>query len=152
MRVRHEVFRKVTVSLPAELVDFADRQAIQHRSNRSKIISLALAEVKSRDEERLAAEGYRFYAQEAELFAASSTRTIPPQPYPFLVVIQPEESGLPEPSAVNCAQIATIQQSGDASRLRPPRGSTVVQPIGRLRADKLVEVENALRYNLGLGR
>lgn len=78
------------------------------------------------------------------------TRTIPPKPYPFVVVVEPEESGLPERSAANCAQIATIQQSGPSSRLRPCRGEKDVRPIGRLIAEKMAEVDRALKYNLGL--
>lgn len=78
------------------------------------------------------------------------TRTIPPQPYPFIVVIEPGESGLPTRSAVNCAQIATIQQSGTTSRLRPPRGTSTVRPIGQLSAEKMREVDAALSFNLGL--
>lgn len=78
------------------------------------------------------------------------TRSLPPQPYPFVVVIEPQESGLPERSAVNCAQIATIQQSGPGSRLRAPSGETAVRPIGQLGPVKLAEVDNALKYNLGL--
>ena len=60
------------------------------------------------------------------------THTVPPQPYPFVVVIEPEESHLPEQSAVNCSQLATIQQSGPQTRLRPPGGETTVRPIGQL--------------------
>ena len=78
------------------------------------------------------------------------TRTIPPKPFPFLVVVEPEDSGLPERSTVNCAQMATIQQSGEASRLRPPRSQTAVRPIGRLTAAKMAEVEVAIKFNLGL--
>jgi mRNA interferase MazF len=78
------------------------------------------------------------------------TRTVPPQPYPFIVVIEPEESGLPVRSAVNCAQIATIQQAGPTSRLRPPRGESAVRPIGQLAAARLAEVDAALKFNLGL--
>ncbi len=78
------------------------------------------------------------------------TRTIPPQPYPFIVVTEPEESGLPVRSAVNCSQVATIQQSGPASRLRPPRGEAEVKPIGRLTGAKMAEVEAALKFNLGM--
>lgn len=78
------------------------------------------------------------------------TRTVPPKPYPFIVVIESEESGLPERSAVNCAQMATIQQSGSSSRLRPPRGEMEVRPIGHLNTKKMVEVDLALKYNLGL--
>jgi metal-responsive CopG/Arc/MetJ family transcriptional regulator len=68
--------RKITISLPVELVDFADRLAEQLRLSRSQIISRALAQAKAAEEERLAAEGYRFYAQEAEEFAAASSRAI----------------------------------------------------------------------------
>jgi mRNA interferase MazF len=78
------------------------------------------------------------------------TRTIPPQAYPFVVVIEPSESGLPTRSAVNCAQIATIHQTGAASRLRPARGTSSVRPIGQLSAEKMREVDAALSFNLGL--
>jgi mRNA interferase MazF len=81
---------------------------------------------------------------------AAITRTVPPQPYPFIVVIEPEESGLAVRSAINCAQIATIQQAGSASRLRPPRGESVVTPIGQLASSKMTEVDAALKFNLGL--
>jgi mRNA interferase MazF len=78
------------------------------------------------------------------------TQTIPPRPYPFVVVIEPEESGLPVRSAVNCSQIATIQQSGSTSRLRPPRGELEVRAIGQLSGEKLSEVDEALSFNLAL--
>ncbi len=78
------------------------------------------------------------------------TRTIPPKPYPFVVIVEPADSGLAERGAVNCAQIATIQQQGPVSRLRPPLGEKVVRPIGQLTAAKMTEVERALKYNLGL--
>jgi mRNA interferase MazF len=78
------------------------------------------------------------------------TRAIPPKPYPFFVVVEPGESGLPQRSAVNCAQIATIQQSGPASRLRPARGESEVRPIGELSAEKIVEVDAALKFSLAL--
>jgi mRNA interferase MazF len=78
------------------------------------------------------------------------TRSVPPQPYPFVVIIEPHESGLPYRSAVNCAQIATIQQSGPGSRLRPPPGETIIRPLGQLDLGKLAEVDRALKYNLGL--
>lgn len=64
--------RKVTVSLPAELVQFADRLAAIKQLSRSQVMSQALAEVMAREEEQLAAEGYLFYAQEAIEFAAVS--------------------------------------------------------------------------------
>jgi mRNA interferase MazF len=78
------------------------------------------------------------------------TRTVPPQPYPFVVIIEPHESGLPERSAVNCAQLATIQQVGSDTRLRPPRGETIIRPIGQLSAAKMADVDQALQYNLAL--
>ena len=78
------------------------------------------------------------------------TRTLPPQRYPFVVIVEPEESGLPERSAVNCAQMATIQQAGPRSRLRPARSDTEVRPIGRLSPEKMAEVDAALKFNLAL--
>ena len=78
------------------------------------------------------------------------TRTVPPEPYPFVVVVEPEESGLPARSAVNCSQMATIQQSGPDSRLRPPRGEGDVRPIGTFSAQTMLQVDEALRFNLAL--
>ena len=82
---------------------------------------------------------------------AAITSRVSFQPYPFVVRIQPEESGLPVPSAVNCAQLATIQQSGAESRLRPPRGESEVRAIGQLSPERMAEVDRALRFNLALG-
>ena len=81
---------------------------------------------------------------------AAITRTMPPRPYPFVVVIEPSESGLLERSAVNCAQLATIQQTGPDSRLRPFRGEAVVRPLGQLSPAKMAEVDEALKHNLAL--
>lgn len=81
---------------------------------------------------------------------AAITKTLPPKPYPFVVVIEAKESGLPVRSAVNCSQLATIQQTGDNSRLRPSPGDVEVHPIGRLDPSTMEEIDNALRYNLGL--
>jgi len=78
------------------------------------------------------------------------TRTIPLQPYPFIVIVEPEESGLPVRSTINCSQMATIQQIGSASRLRAPRGETTVRPVGRLSGAKMAEVDAALKFNLGM--
>ncbi len=78
------------------------------------------------------------------------TRTLPPRPYPFVVVVEPEESGLPARSAINCSQIATIQKDEPGSRLRPWPGEHEVRPIGQLSAQRMAEVDRALRYNLGL--
>jgi metal-responsive CopG/Arc/MetJ family transcriptional regulator len=72
MQTRTSSVRKVTISLPPGLLEFTDRQAVQLKISRSEIISRALAQVKATEEERLAAEGYRFYSQEASEFAATS--------------------------------------------------------------------------------
>jgi mRNA interferase MazF len=81
---------------------------------------------------------------------AAMTRTLPRRPYPFVVVVPSDRSGLRDASAVNCAQLATIQQDGPASRLRPPHGEGQVRPIGRLDAQTMAEVDAALRYSLAL--
>ncbi len=66
--------RKITISLPQELVEFADTVAATMKMSRSKVIAEALAAQKEREEAKLAAEGYRFYAQEANEFADASLR------------------------------------------------------------------------------
>ncbi len=86
----------------------------------------------------------------ATTVVAAISRTVPPRPYPFVVTITPSQSGLPETSAVNCAQLATVQQSGPASRFRPPRGEAQLRPVGRLDEETMRQVDAALRYNLGL--
>jgi mRNA interferase MazF len=78
------------------------------------------------------------------------SKTIPPRPYPFVVVVEPEEGGLPDRSAVNCAQMATIQKDEPGSRLRAPVGEVDVRPLGRLPPSRMLEVDAALRYNLGI--
>jgi mRNA interferase MazF len=81
---------------------------------------------------------------------AAITRTMPPRPYPFIVTVEPGESGLPEQSTINCSQLATIQQSGSSSRLRPPRGESEVRPVGQLDEEKMALVDQALNFNLAL--
>ena len=81
---------------------------------------------------------------------AAITRTIPPKPYPFVVIIEAEESGLPDRSVVNCSQVATIQTSGSASRLRPPPGAKDLRPVGKLGEAILDRVASALRFNLAI--
>ena len=73
---RVSTMRKITVSLPQELVEFADAVAATMRSSRSSVIAEALAAQKDREETRLATEGYRFYAQEASEFAAVSLQAV----------------------------------------------------------------------------
>ena len=81
---------------------------------------------------------------------AAITRTIPPKPYPFTVVIEPHESGLRATSAVNCSKVGTIQQIGPKSRLRAIPGETEIRPIGRLSDTNMRAVSEALRFNFGL--
>ena len=73
MSVEATSVRKITISLPDNLVEFADREAARLSTSRSRVIARALAEIKAEEEERIAAEGYRFYAQEASEFAEAST-------------------------------------------------------------------------------
>jgi metal-responsive CopG/Arc/MetJ family transcriptional regulator len=68
--------RKITISLPVDLVEFADHQARRLSISRSRFIAHALAQFKAMKEENLAAEGYRFYAREAEEFAAASATAV----------------------------------------------------------------------------
>ncbi len=68
--------RKITVSLPQELVEFADTVAARMKISRSRVIAEALVAQREREEARLAAEGYRFYAQEASEFAAASLQAV----------------------------------------------------------------------------
>lgn len=68
--------RKVTISLPSNLLEYADHAAKEANVSRSQIISDALTEVKVRADETLAAEGYKFYALEAKEFAAASASTV----------------------------------------------------------------------------
>ena len=63
--------RKITISLPGELVAFTDSQAQQNKTSRSQFISNLLSRFKAQEEERLAIEGYKFYAEEASEFAAT---------------------------------------------------------------------------------
>ena len=71
------------------------------------------------------------------IVAAISSRFSDP-PFPREVVIQPEESGLPIASAVVANQIRTV----DRERL--------VKRVGRLGADALHRVDEALLVSLGL--
>lgn len=78
------------------------------------------------------------------------TRTVPDPHYPFMVVVEPHESGLPERSVVNCAQLRTISSDPATMRILPPRGENILRPIGRLSVDKMAAVDLALHRSLGL--
>lgn len=71
MAIRAARMRKVTITLPEELVTYADRRAAELGTNRSQVIGQAMATLMLSEEEALAAEGYRFYAAEAETFATA---------------------------------------------------------------------------------
>ncbi len=86
----------------------------------------------------------------ATTVVAALTRTVPAKVYPFLVLVEPEDSGLPVRSVVNCSQLATIQQQGPQSRFRPPPGEREARPIGRLGPASMRAIDEALRFNLAL--
>lgn len=68
----------------------------------------------------------------------ASLTTAPNRPYPFLVKFTKEESGLKKDGAVDLAVIMTI----DKNRLRDKGG--------QLTADKMSEVNEAIKISLGL--
>ncbi len=71
MAIRAARMRKVTITLPEDLVAYADRRAAELGTNRSQVIGQAIATLMLSEEETLAAEGYQFYAAEAEAFATA---------------------------------------------------------------------------------
>jgi len=73
MFTQRTAVRKITISMPSDLVKYADRLASSTNTSRSQVISRTLAEARDRERERLAIEGYRFYALEANEFAESSS-------------------------------------------------------------------------------
>jgi len=66
--------------------------------------------------------------------------------YPFMVRLEPSETGLRVPSVVNLSQLFTISQQ----RLLPPRGETQIRSIAHVEYPKMAEVDRALRVSLGL--
>lgn len=58
--------------------------------------------------------------------------------YPFIVILDASEGGLPRASFVNCSQLVTV----DKRRL--------IQKIGKLSAERMAAVDQALRYELSL--
>ena len=67
---------KVTITITPELIAFADAKATRLGVSRSRVIEELLARDQARDEEELAAEGYRFFAREAEAFAEMSLEAV----------------------------------------------------------------------------
>ncbi len=82
--MQSNIMRKITISLPQDLVEFADSTATQADISRSKVISQVLADARTRDETRLAEEGYRFYANEALEFAEASARAVAEAIVPYV--------------------------------------------------------------------
>jgi len=76
MVAQGNAIRKITISLPEELVEFADQEAQRRSTSRSQLIGRALLQLKECEEERRAAEGYGFYAQESSEFAAASAPAV----------------------------------------------------------------------------
>ncbi|MCP4661198.1 MAG: hypothetical protein GY856_37825 [bacterium] len=68
--------RKITLSLPEELIAYADSKAAQMGTNRSRLVGDLLESSRQHEQEALAREGYRFYAKEAEEFAARSAAAV----------------------------------------------------------------------------
>ena len=64
--------RKITISLPGDLVRFADEAAERRRISRSRLIAEAITGMERLEAERAAAEGYRYYAAEAAEFAEAT--------------------------------------------------------------------------------
>jgi Arc/MetJ-type ribon-helix-helix transcriptional regulator len=54
--------KKVTVSLPDDLLRFADERADRVGESRSQVVAKALEILKRIERDRLMAEGYRFYS------------------------------------------------------------------------------------------
>lgn len=78
---------KITVSLPDNLVDYATKKAAKLGVSRSQVIAEALTQQQVREQEELAAEGNRCYAEEAREFADASVPAaaeaiddVPPRP------------------------------------------------------------------------
>ena len=68
--------RKVTISLPADLLAYADEQARLTGTSRSQAIGECLARSYRAAEEALAADGYRFYAEESADFAEAAAGAV----------------------------------------------------------------------------
>lgn len=63
---------KVTLSIASELISFVDEKAARLHRNRSQVVEELLAQDRAREEDELAAEGYRFFNAEAVEFAQIS--------------------------------------------------------------------------------
>ena len=66
--------QRINVSLPSDLIEYADHRASRMRLSRSQVIGQALAEARDLEQARLAAEGYRFYAGDSSEFAEDNAQ------------------------------------------------------------------------------
>ena len=105
MSVQATPVRKITISLPDNLVEFADREAARLSISRSRLIAQALSEIKAKEEERHAAEGYRFYAQEA-----SALSEIKAKEEERLAAELPKDIGFMPRRQVNSPRLARLPQ------------------------------------------
>jgi len=67
---------KVTLSIDSGLVSYADEKAARVNGNRSRVVEELLAQDKAREEDELAAEGYKFFNSEAAEFASASLSAV----------------------------------------------------------------------------
>jgi metal-responsive CopG/Arc/MetJ family transcriptional regulator len=65
---------KLTISLPEELISFADEIAKERKISRSKVFSLCLQELAERHRITEMAEGYKAMAKEQKQFAAMASK------------------------------------------------------------------------------
>jgi len=72
MTPRSPTTEKIKVSLPSDLVRYADQRATALGISRSQVIGQAVATLQAQDKDQLAQEGYQFYAAEAVEFAMVS--------------------------------------------------------------------------------
>jgi metal-responsive CopG/Arc/MetJ family transcriptional regulator len=63
--------KKLTVTLPEELISVADHIAREKKISRSKVISACLADLAQKQKEALLAEGYQYIAREQKQFGAA---------------------------------------------------------------------------------
>jgi len=64
---------KLTISLPKELISFADELAREQKVSRSKIFSSCLSEMAEKYRAAEMAEGYKVMAEEQKQFAAKAS-------------------------------------------------------------------------------
>jgi len=65
---------KLTISLPEELVSFADTVAKEKNISRSKVLSICLREAAEKRRAEEMAEGYKVMARELKRFAADAAK------------------------------------------------------------------------------